>query len=55
MEEKNKNVIEGTAEEKIEEKKQSKFRLDWYTILAFAIMFIGVISTIYYVVRMAVK
>ncbi len=58
-------VIEGKVKEKEEEKKEEqeevfepsfkeepkKFKIDWYVVLAISIMFIGIVSTLYYMIR----
>ena len=60
--EKDDKVIEGKiVEEKKEEGEEEfepsfkeepkKFKIDWYTILAISIMFIGVVSTLYYMIK----
>ena len=55
-------VIEGKVVEKEEKKddevfepsfkeEPKKFKIDWYVVLAIAIMFIGIVSTLYYMIR----
>ena len=57
-------VIEGKAVEKEVEKvddeevfepslkeEPKKFKIDWYVVLAVAIMFIGIVSTLYYMIK----
>ena len=55
-------VIEGKVKEKeeVEETEEfepsfkeepKKFKIDWYVVLAISIMFIGIVSTLYYMIR----
>ncbi len=56
-------VFEGKVVEKEEEKTEEevfepsfkeepkKFKVDWYVVLAITIMFVGIVSTLYYMIK----
>ena len=50
--EKEENVEETEKFEPSFKEEPKKNKIDWYVVLAIAIMFIGIVSTLYYMIRM---